>query len=162
MITTYRAKHLIERDLLARELSDTSAVSRVGTGSTTTATTAEAAATTATATTRTTTATTAAESTTTTSLAFSLRTRSAEVETDGTSTDVGTLELVQGLASLIDRGELDVAITLRTAGLSVGGETDSLDLSLAFEHFTNSVFVNTKDKVADEKGVALGAGLVTE
>lgn len=156
-------KHLIERDLLARELSDTTTVGGVGTGSTTTATTtAKATATTATTTTRATTATTAAETTTTTSLAFSLGTRSAVVEADSTSANVGTLEVIQGLASLIDRGELDITVTLGAAGLSVGGETDSLDLSLAFENFANSALVNTEDKVANEKGVALRAGLVAE
>jgi hypothetical protein len=72
------------------------------------------------------------------------------------------LKVVQGLASLIDGCELDVTVTLRTAGLSVGRETDSLYGSLAFEHFTDSILVNTEDKVANEKGGALRAGLVAE
>jgi hypothetical protein len=133
------------------------------TSTTTTSTAAEAAAAAATteaATATTATTTTAAEATTVTTVA-TLGTGSAEVETDGTTLDLLTLEGTVGGLGLINGRELNVTEALGAAGLLLGGQTDAEDAALGTEDLVESILSGTERKVANEEGVALGAGLVT-
>lgn len=124
--------------------------------STTTATTAAAAGTSTAATTATTKTTATATASTTTGAG------SAEVETDGTALEVGTVQLVVGLTSLVDRRELDVAKALGTAAVGVGGQTDAHDATAGAKQLAHGVLVGTERNVSNEQGVALRAGLVTK
>jgi hypothetical protein len=156
------ATHL-EGDLGALVLGDTTA-SLVGR---TAAATAEASTTTtATSSARTTpataTATAEAATATTRSIIIPGGTGSAEVETDGTTVQLGTVEVVEGLASLVNRRELHVTEALGAARLGVGGQTDSNNGTRLTEELRDGVLVGAEGDVANEQGVALGAGLVTE
>ncbi|PYH79696.1 hypothetical protein BO82DRAFT_125945 [Aspergillus uvarum CBS 121591] len=136
-------------------------------------TTATAEAATATATTTTATAATATEATaaaaatetataTTTATAIVVLTGSAEVQTDGTTLKLGTVELVVGSASLVNGRVLNVAEALGAARLGVSGQTDAENGTLSAEELTNGVLVSAEGKVTDEQGVALRAGLVAK
>lgn len=69
---------------------------------------------------------------------------------------------LQGSASLVDRGELNVAEALGAARIRVSGQTDALDRSVLGEELLDHVLVGGEGDVADEQGVTLGAGLVAE
>jgi hypothetical protein len=161
----------LEGHLGALELGDaalalveaTAAATTEATTATSTATTSTAAeataaaATTEAATATTATTTTAAEATTVTTLG----TGSAEVETDGTTLDLLTLEGTVGGLGLLNGRELNVTEALGAAGLLLGGQTDAEDAALGTEDLVESILSGTERKVANEEGVALGAGLVT-
>jgi hypothetical protein len=152
------ATHL-EGDLGALVLGDTT-TSLVGSTATTTA---EASTTTTATSARTTTATATAEAATAATRSITVAgTGSAEVETDGTAVQLGAVEVVEGLASLINRGELYVSEALGAARLGVGGQTDSNNGTRLTEELGDRVLVGTEGDVADKQGVTLRAGLVTE
>lgn len=155
----------LEGDLGALVLGDTT-TSLVG-GTTATiaeaSATAEASTTTTATSARTTTATATAEAATAATRSITVAgTGSAEVETDGTAVQLGAVEVVEGLASLINRGELHVTEALGAARLGVGGQTDSNNGTRLTEELGDGVLVGTEGNVADKQGVALRAGLVTE
>jgi hypothetical protein len=142
----------------ATAAATTEATTATSAATTSTATeAAAAAATTEAATATTATTATAAEATTVTTLG----TGSAEVETDGTTLDLLTLEGTVGGLGLINGRELNVTEALGAAGLLLGGQTDAEDAALGTEDLVESILSGAERKVANEESVALGAGLVT-
>ena len=139
----------LECHLRALELSNASVVTARGRSST---------ATTATASTGTSTTTTAATATS----ASVAGTRRAVVQTHRAAVQVSAVQVVVGLASLVDGGVLHVTETLRTARLGVGWQTDAHDTAAGAEHLVDGVLIGAEGEVAHEQRVALGAGLVTE
>ena len=151
----------LESDLSTLVLGDT-ATGLVG-GTTTTST--KAAAATATTTTGTTTATSAKAATTTATAAAAaavVGTGSAEVQADRAAIDLGTVQLVEGCASFLNRRKLDISEALGTARFGVGRQADAHDASLLTEDLVERILVSTEGDIADEESVALRAGLITE
>lgn len=145
----------LEGHLLARELSNTATVLAASVKSSTTATTAS----TTTSTGTTTATTTTAASTTATAVVGTGR---AVVQADGTAVQVSTVEVSEGLASLVNGRELDVTETLGAARLRVGGKTDAHNVTAGTEHLVNGVLVGAEGQVTNEQSLAFGASLVTE
>jgi hypothetical protein len=160
----------LESDLGALELRDgtlalvegtttgsTEATTATTATTTTTATEAATAAATTEATTTTTAATTtAAEATTVTTSGAGSR----EVETDGTTLNLLTVEGTVSSLGLINRSELNVTEAFGATGLLISGETDAEDGTLGTEDLVESILSGAEGKVANEEGVALGAGRV--
>lgn len=154
----------LEGDLGALVLGD-STTSTVGRASGTAAASAKAATATATtASTVTTSATTTATTTTAeaTTTAAVVLARSAEVQADSATVNVDAVQVVVGLAGLVNRRELHVSETLGAARLGVGRQTDAQDATLLTEDLGQRVLVGAEGDVADEQSVTLRAGLVTE
>lgn len=131
------APGFVETTAVTTEASATSTASTASTATATTATTAEAAALTI------------------------AGTGGAEVQAQGTTLKLLSLELGVSLASLLNRRVLDVAKALGAARLGVGGQTDTQDASLLGENITESILGGTERQVANKEGVTLRAGLVT-
>ena len=146
------ARTTLEGHLGALEVRDTSTGPVGHRGASTTTSTATAASTSTTATTATTTATasTAASA------------GSTEVETHGAALQVSTVQLVVGFAGLVNGRELHVAEALGAAAFRVGGKTDAHDAATGSKQLAHGVLVGTERNVANEQGVTLRAGLVTE
>lgn len=108
------------------------------------------------------TATSTSTSTATATAAAVVGTRRAVVQTNGTAVQVGTVEVVEGLASLINRRELHVTEALGAARLRVGRETDAHNVTAGTEHLMDGVLVGAEGQVANKQGLTLRAGLVTE
>ncbi|KKA17256.1 hypothetical protein T310_8982 [Rasamsonia emersonii CBS 393.64] len=66
------------------------------------------------------------------------------------------------MTRLIDGGELDVAVAFGTSRLRIGRQSDAHDFTLVLELLADRILVGAEGDVANEQGVALGAGLVTK
>lgn len=148
---TSLGRHRLEGGLLAGEITKTTTVETTAAARSTT--------TTATATATASTTSTAAAKAATVTTAWAGR---AVVKTQGAAGKVTTLESIESSSSLVNGRELDVAEALGTPGLGVRGQTDAREAAVLREHLANHALVSAESNVADEKGVALRAGLVTE
>lgn len=162
----------LERDLLSSELSGASleTTARATTAATVTeptATTTTATATTTTVAEATTTATATAEARATTSAtateatSVAVVTGSGVVETDVAAVDVGTVHGLKSTSGLLDRGELNVTVALGGASVTVGGETDAVDVAVLAEVASEAVLGSVEGKVAAEESGRGNALLVT-
>lgn len=155
----------LEGDLLALEVAEATTVGRAATAAAATATTTTVTETATASTTSTTTAATVTE--TATSATTSTATASTEatgaarvvplgsvVEADVAALNVGTVHSLKSSLGLIDGTELNVTVTLRGTGLTVGWETDGVDGTVLLEVLGDGVLVSVEGDVADEQGVA--------
>ena len=161
------AKCLVEADLGALEVTEATAVERTttaaastSTAATTTTVTEATAATAGTATATTTTAATTTE--TTTAATVAVVTSSSEVKTDGTTSNLGTIESLESGGSLLSGREVDVTETLEGTGLAVSGKRDTGDVAVLLEGLLDNLVAAVEGEVTKEEGVAGSGALVTE
>jgi hypothetical protein len=167
------ARRLVKADLGALEVTEATTVegtAATATATATTATVAEATATTtaSTATTTVAEATTAATASATTTTettaaaAVTVVTGSSEVETDGTAGNLSAIESLESSGSLVSGREVDVAETLESTGLTVGGQRDTRDVTVLLESLLDDLVGAVEGEVTKEEGVAGSRALVTE
>lgn len=182
-------RNLLERDLLALEATATatatSETATTTTAATSTATTATATETTTTATVSAEAATAATTTTTaeaTATAAAVAVTRLSVVKTDGASIDILSVKLLESLLGVLNGAEGDVTETLGAARLPVGiasvstsrvrrvrqgknilvgRETEGLNSGSRVEELGDEILSGGPGQVADEKGVARRADLIT-
>lgn len=174
-----KARCLVEADLGTLEVTEATAVERTATTAATATAVTKATATAATSTTTTTvaeattastaaaaeaaaaTATTATEATAT-AASVAVVTGSSEVETDGTASNLGTVEGLESGAGLLCRGEVDVTEALEGTSLTVGGKRDTGDVTVLLERLLDSLVCAVEGQVTKEQSVAGSRALVTE
>lgn len=165
--TEEKTSRLVERDLLALEVAEASAVGRATTTAAATATTAAeittTAAATATAATETTTATATATATTAEAAAATavvVVARSSEVQADRAAIKVGALESIESALRLIDGAEANVTEALGHAILRLGGQGNTGDGAVLLEELGDAVGGSVEGQVADEEGVGGPVGRI--
>jgi hypothetical protein len=72
------------------------------------------------------------------------------------------LEVVESLAGLINRGELNVTIALAFASVRFGGKPNAHNVALVGKQVTDGIFISAKCNIANEQSVALGTCLVSK
>lgn len=164
MATPFVKGPFLKGSLLAREVSKpataaTTATVAATTTSISTSTTTSISTSTSTSVAATSSATTSAA---TAGAATSILSRGAVVQTHGSSRELAALHVAKRGACLVNRGELDVSESLGPAGLLVGGQTNAGDRAVVGEQVVDHLLVGAERDVADEKSVALRAGLVAE
>jgi hypothetical protein len=161
----------LESHLLALEVAEattvgretTTAAARISTTTTASTATATTTVTKATTTSATATAATSTEAAATaTTVAAAVVTGSCEVDADVASINVLAAQTVKSSLGLLDGSELNVSETLGGAGVAVGGQGDTVDLTEGAEGLADGVVGRVKREVANEQCVARLAALVTK
>lgn len=160
----------LEGHLLALEVAEATTVGRETTTAATgiSATATATASTVAKASTASTSAATASAATTTeatataTAVTTAVITGSSKVDADVASVNVLAAETVKSSLGLLDGAELNVSEALGGAGVAVGGQRDTSDLTEGAEGLADGVVGRVEGEVANEQCVARRTTLITK